>query len=215
MYLHIIRRADWAHCQHDHPWAFTTIILRGGYEEQVGDELFVRKPGYIGYRPRTFEHRITRLLSDTAVTLVLRGPNHDSWGFRTAIGKVDWQRYVSWPTDRRVLWCDETLIDKVVDPAAAIAPANKHFDGWVGGLLRAIARGLELPDAFVMRHGAIVHPEAFCQECGRPNCTWHIDSETWNKVMPDDGIVCPVCFVEKAEAMGITPPSWRLSAVSP
>jgi hypothetical protein len=107
VYLHIIRRPDWARCQHDHPWAFVTLILWGGYEEAVGDRRFVRRPGYVGYRPRSFEHRITRLLRRTAVTLVVRGKNHEAWGFRTTTGKVGWRSYMSWPIANRVAWCDD------------------------------------------------------------------------------------------------------------
>lgn len=84
LYVHVIRRADYARCEHDHPWSFVTIILRGGYEEEVGGTTFCRRPGYIGYRPRRFEHRITHLRRRTAVTLVFRGPDHVHWGFRTA-----------------------------------------------------------------------------------------------------------------------------------
>ena len=107
VYVHVIRRQDWAQCQHDHPWSFLTFILRGGYEEQVGDRTFIRRPGYIGYRPRSFEHRITRLLSGPAVTLVIRFRNHESWGFRTNLGKVEWRRYLAWPLATRVAWCDD------------------------------------------------------------------------------------------------------------
>jgi hypothetical protein len=108
IYVHVIRQADWAQCQHNHPWSFLTIILRGGYEEQVGDKTFVRRPGYVGYRPRGFEHRITRLLQKNAVTLVFRGPNHESWGFRTKFGHMPWRKYMSWTIGERVAWCDDS-----------------------------------------------------------------------------------------------------------
>ncbi len=107
LYVHIIRRPDYARCQHDHPWPFLTLILRGGYTEQVGERFFRRRPGYIGYRSRSFEHRITELPSGTALTLVLRGPDHVEWNFRTAFGKVPWQRYVSLDGVKRILWCEE------------------------------------------------------------------------------------------------------------
>lgn len=108
LYVHVIRRPDWATCQHDHPWAFATLILRGGYEEEIGGKAFVRRPGYFGYRPRSFEHRITRLLSGPAVTLVVRFQNHESWGFRSHLGyKIDWRRYLAAPAALRVLWCDD------------------------------------------------------------------------------------------------------------
>lgn len=108
VYLHTIRRPDWARCQHDHPWAFVTCILRGGYVEEVGGQTFTRKPGYIGYRPRSFEHRITELLNGPALTLVVRFRNHDSWGFRLPTGvKMSWERYVKVPGYLRVLWCSD------------------------------------------------------------------------------------------------------------
>jgi hypothetical protein len=107
VYLHVIRRPDWSTCQHDHPWSFATLILWGGYEERVGDRTYVRRPGYFGYRPRRFEHRITRLLRGKAITIVFRGPNHEEWGFRTAAGKVSWREYMTWTTSLRVLWCDD------------------------------------------------------------------------------------------------------------
>jgi hypothetical protein len=109
VYLHIIRRPDWAQCEHDHPWAFTTIILRGGYEEEIAGKRFIRRPGYVGYRSRAFEHRITRLLRGNAVTLVIRGRNHETWGFRTLIGKVDWRQYSGWNIAQRVMWCDDSI----------------------------------------------------------------------------------------------------------
>jgi hypothetical protein len=108
LYLHVIRRPDWSKCQHDHPWSFITIILKGGYIEVVGEHTHIRRPGYIGYRPRRFEHAITKLLKGKAVTLVLRGPNHEEWGFRTRFGeKVPWQRYVKSTSWARVFWCDD------------------------------------------------------------------------------------------------------------
>lgn len=118
VYLHIIRRDDWTRCQHDHPWAFSTLILRGGYEEQVGDHVFVRRPGYFGYRPRSFEHRITRLLDGDAVTLVVRFRNYDSWGFRTITGKMDWRRYLALPGAQRVAWCDDSDLVRILSPSA-------------------------------------------------------------------------------------------------
>jgi hypothetical protein len=54
-----------------------------------------------------------------------------------------------------------------------------------------------------------VHPEAFCQECHRPNAAWFAPNEIWNAVSPDDGILCPVCFIRKAESAGFTG-AWKL-----
>lgn len=38
-----------------------------------------------------------------------------------------------------------------------------------------------------------------CQSCGRPNVIWYADNETWNRVMPDDGVLCIPCFIARAE----------------
>lgn len=58
------------------------------------------------------------------------------------------------------------------------------------------------------------HPEATCQRCGRENIVWHAPNDVWNNAVPDDGILCPVCFVKAAEHAGITPASWRLTPES-
>jgi hypothetical protein len=107
VYFHIIRRPDWSRCQHDHPWSFITFILRGGYVEQIGQSFVTRRAGYIGYRSRQFEHSIVRLLSNTSWSLVLRGRDHEQWGFRTPEGKVPWARYMKLPNALRVYWCGE------------------------------------------------------------------------------------------------------------
>jgi len=40
-----------------------------------------------------------------------------------------------------------------------------------------------------------------CQRCGHPNVVWYADNETWNQVMPDDGVLCILCFIAKAETI--------------
>lgn len=107
IYLHVIRRPDYAACQHDHPWPFVTVILRGGYVERVGDREFTRRPGYVGYRPSDFAHTITKLPNGNAVTLVFRGRDSDHWGFRTALGWMDWRKFNNAGPANRVLWCED------------------------------------------------------------------------------------------------------------
>ena len=56
------------------------------------------------------------------------------------------------------------------------------------------------------------HPEDFCDKCKRPNIVWYADNDLWNAVVDDCGIIlCPVCFVEMAEARGLKCTSWRVS----
>lgn len=59
------------------------------------------------------------------------------------------------------------------------------------------------------------HPEALCQDCAGPNRVWFAPSPLWNLVMggPEakgdpGGIVCPMCFIRRAEEAGIVPTAW-------
>ena len=62
--------------------------------------------------------------------------------------------------------------------------------------------------------------EVYCHRCGGPNIVWSAPSPLWNAVMRGgsingdeihDGIVCPVCFAQIAEADGIAS-IWRFYA---
>lgn len=108
LYFHIIRRPDYARCEHNHPWWFITVVLWGGYEEEVNGRRFVRRPGYVGFRSRTFTHRITRLRNGPSYTFVIRGYDFVHWGFRTIKhGFLMWEEYVKLPERVRVLWCND------------------------------------------------------------------------------------------------------------
>lgn len=63
---------------------------------------------------------------------------------------------------------------------------------------------------------AAPHPEDFCQRCNRSNIVWFAPNEIWNKAVRATGqpeILCPVCFVELAEIVGITG-VWQVSLQS-
>lgn len=50
-----------------------------------------------------------------------------------------------------------------------------------------------------------------CQICAALNIVWFTDSETWNRVRPQGGVLCVRCFVLAAEELGIgTRGGWRL-----
>jgi hypothetical protein len=54
------------------------------------------------------------------------------------------------------------------------------------------------------------HPERFCQLCGGQNVTWFAPNELWNQVMGNpNGIVCPTCFILKAQSAGVVN-VWRI-----
>jgi len=61
--------------------------------------------------------------------------------------------------------------------------------------------------------------ETGCQECGGENPVWFAPHDLWNRVMggedcKDDpgGILCPVCFIRRAERVGIKE-IWRVGPV--
>ena len=61
------------------------------------------------------------------------------------------------------------------------------------------------------------HPESLCQRCHRPIVTWFAPSPLWNKAVREvnaEEILCPVCFVQLAEAAGIRPTAWQVTPES-
>lgn len=59
------------------------------------------------------------------------------------------------------------------------------------------------------------HPEAKCEDCGGANVVWHAPSQIWNKVCRPPGyrcdpMLCPTCFIIRAEKVGIHSTSWRV-----
>lgn len=69
--------------------------------------------------------------------------------------------------------------------------------------------------------GAVIaadHPEAFCDDCKGPNVVWFAPNNLWNKVVrkvdKPDPMLCPRCFILRAEAMGIRE-SWVCSVAEP
>ncbi len=111
--LHHIMRPDGDACQHDHPWWFITLILRGGYVEEVGEEKRVQRMrvGRIGYRPALYRHKITELPTGSAWTLVLAGPRVRDWGFHSPDGRfTPWQPFVNSERWVRRAWCEDEAV---------------------------------------------------------------------------------------------------------
>jgi hypothetical protein len=57
------------------------------------------------------------------------------------------------------------------------------------------------------------HPEACCQECRGPNINWSAPNEVWNIAVDNERhlILCPICFVRRAEERGFGPIGWRVT----
>lgn len=89
LYVHEWHRPDSDRDCHDHPWWFGTLILRGGYTEEVrvlpGDPAswvrrHFRRPFTWHAMPLNQAHRVIEVKPNTW-TLLLVGPKVKSWGF--------------------------------------------------------------------------------------------------------------------------------------
>lgn len=106
--LHNICTPDLDPHLHDHPWPFTSIILRGGYIEERPVQMsppqfefdreetyrLVHGVGSVIRRRATDRHRIVKVFPDTW-TLFITGPQLHWWGFYTPLGKIYWRHYNS------------------------------------------------------------------------------------------------------------------------
>lgn len=91
VYLHHLQQSDEDRACHDHPWAFVSILLTGGYWEHVPAPLSYVDEGpkatwstwyprwSVLRRPAEWQHRLE--LPHPVWTLVLRGPERRVWGF--------------------------------------------------------------------------------------------------------------------------------------
>lgn len=65
---------------HDHPWNFTTYVLRGGYLEVTPDGLEYLRAPCRRHRLATHQHTV-RPLPGGAWTIIVTGPRVRAWGF--------------------------------------------------------------------------------------------------------------------------------------
>lgn len=62
-----------------------------------------------------------------------------------------------------------------------------------------------------------MHPEDFCDDCLMPNVVWCAPNKLWNRVIRAHGengpdpMLCPTCFIKRAEAAGINSTAWRVT----
>lgn len=99
--LHHFHRSDADRDLHDHPWAFWSLILLGGYWEVTPQKglyplrkMRWYKPWSLLRRPATWVH-LVRLnkTTDRVWTLVLRFGYERQWGFHTKNGWVHFKKY--------------------------------------------------------------------------------------------------------------------------
>ena len=93
--LHRFHRSDMDRDLHDHPWAYWSLILTGGYWEVTPDGAFHwYRPGRLLRRNATWRHRVALYSPAGPVwTLVLRFKYERTWGFHTDNGWVSFRDY--------------------------------------------------------------------------------------------------------------------------
>lgn len=99
IYCHWIYLPDTDRDLHNHPWNFTSIILRGGYVEYLDSprepcdgvaQSFLRWSRHKMWMDEW--HKIVSIKPRT-ITLVITGHRKQTWGFKTAEGFVPWYEY--------------------------------------------------------------------------------------------------------------------------
>lgn len=72
-----------------------------------------------------------------------------------------------------------------------------------------------LPVPIAKKANLSAHPEDTCEDCGRDNVTWFAPSKLWNDVARredgSDPMLCPICFIKRAEAAGQKIQAWQLA----
>lgn len=102
IFLHKFLTGDSDPYVHDHPWSFTSFVLRGGYIEARRNNnnhfLDARQVKHINVMRRDDAHYIMDLLRVPTWTLVITGRRRRTWGFwvpiKTQYNGVQNQRWI-------------------------------------------------------------------------------------------------------------------------
>lgn len=99
VFVHWIYEPDTDRYPHDHPWPFCSLVLRGGYTEEIYKSLdgksYQRQHGVLSahFMPIGMAHRITHL-NGKVVTLIITGRRLRTWCFWTPDGLIEWDKVV-------------------------------------------------------------------------------------------------------------------------
>lgn len=88
--VHKILMSD-DHCQHDHPWAFLTFLIKGGYVEHTPTRSKVYSRFSLLFRKACYVHRLE--IHQPVWTIVVTFRKTRLWGFVTPKGWVKWFDY--------------------------------------------------------------------------------------------------------------------------
>lgn len=70
------------------------------------------------------------------------------------------------------------------------------------------------PQLFINLHESWrdhLRKQTLCDDCHVENPVWFTSNEVWNTVIPGRvGVLCPICFIERAETAGLNTTGWKL-----
>ena len=117
IFLHYIGLSDVDTDLHDHPWSFVTVILSGGYNEELPCKFTIdwrevlggnvtrwstyfkrRRAGSIIMHHATDSHKVHLVNGKPSWSLVFSKRAVRNWGFKTGMeGWTDWRTYLNLP----------------------------------------------------------------------------------------------------------------------
>lgn len=141
LFLHCILKADDQRILHDHPWDFTTLILKGGYNEVFRENIVSRdrvdglkvvwpairtrmsEPGTLRRYPAEHVHAVAPLRGP-AWTLVCASQARRVWGFWVPKGyAINFATWVDWRTHLGLPDAPEHVED-IIPPATSASPGR-------------------------------------------------------------------------------------------
>lgn len=106
IFLHRFHKSD-DEVFHDHPWAYATFVLKGGYYEwvpefdrhgaKIGETRYWRGPGHFRICRANSYHRIELKEGVVPWTLFMPGPKQREWGF---LVQDQWVPHYQYLTDQ-------------------------------------------------------------------------------------------------------------------
>ena len=101
VFVHQMHRPDASPILHDHPWAFVSFVLRGGYIERYKDmsdltdaQVHVRRINHFNLKRLRDAHYISMLDRTPTWTLVFVGATERVWGYWERGTNEGWYRTI-------------------------------------------------------------------------------------------------------------------------
>lgn len=181
--LHWINKPDAEPWLHDHPVAFFSLILRGGYAE-LRQRVTELKPRHIVHRwfnfirANDFDRHTIVFTRTKTLTLALMGPKVREWGFHTPAGWIMWKDYYKMlrdglPVRERAYWEARAVVPREPNQLEIFnAELQPHLDAM---MIRYCKQVGAVPAAVVDETTRIIDekPPAL------PELVWQAEDGSW------------------------------------